>query len=441
MTNDDEASCPFDEISLIRRVVGDSLRPMRLLYIALGILLAGCIDSARKSTSDSDVSAVDTVTETSAPPSDGSVEPADVGNDGSQTIAPETDVRGDVLEDPIAPTDIDTVEPSETDETNDDVPVEVVSVLACLPAGCVAPGVGCALEPDFCFIAGDCVFAGIESDDSPCLVCDVDVDPLGWSAAGDGKVCDDGLACTNGDVCLAGVCQGEVDCPGGQSCLTPRCDAETNSCRNDVDDGRCHIDETCYSTGELARDRCGSCQPDKSRTTWTPGDSNEPDGDLDFANGLGFNGLTLTSGTTQDPAWNGPWTDSTLSPASDLDAFGFVYPTSGGFLRPVARFDTQDVIATEACIYLRCLPNDEATTRPTPIVVCSGSDTKKTNGDWVGCCRDRESSGYEFTLPQAWCEVAGNAVVTDGEAGITLRRRLPPAEPICLPYTLRWAMR
>jgi hypothetical protein len=407
------------------------------LLAALILTSSACIENSRRSspldtTSDADDVAADVadVSETDADEPDADEPDAEVA-ETVEVDADAVEVDADVVE--VA--DADVVEVEDTD-----VEVEVVQ-LACLPAGCVEPGSGCALSSGFCWIEGRCV-AGQEVDPhNECRYCEPSSSPRAWKSVGDGKECDDGLTCTKGDICRQGLCGGETDCPSALSCLTPVCDPSENACVNQVDAGRCYYGGQCHSAGEVTQAGCSHCDPTLNRDGATPGDGNEPDDTLDFGNPLTFNELTVTTGTNNDPAWNGPWTSSTLSPILDIDVFGFTFPSSGVFTKPVFKLSQASAVEVEVCVYVRCLPEADQSTRPITNVTCSGSDTKKSVDGWVGCCRARTELEREQGPSQSWCIREGTMVATRAEAAATIRRIVPPATPECHPYSLRWGMR
>jgi MYXO-CTERM domain-containing protein len=82
--------------------------------------------------------------------------------------------------------------------------------------------------------------------------------------ADDGTSCDDGDACTQTDSCQAGVCTGTdpVDCPLTDDCQTAaECDSDTGTCvyTTKADGATCDDDDAC-TTGDSCQD--GTCQGD-----------------------------------------------------------------------------------------------------------------------------------------------------------------------------------
>lgn len=425
------------EVTVARcQAPGMKLSPPRCRVSLLLLLMfaSACIESARQ-TGDRDSQ-------------------SEASGDSGDTAGPDTDTGSDEVDPPDTVADVPDTVADVTDtavDTHDTTPddtnvveVDAAEVISrpCLPAGCAEPGVGCGLREGFCYIDGACIDDEALKPDNTCKRCDAGLSPRQWLSLEDGDGCDDGLSCTDHDACRAGVCKGETDCPSTLACATPRCDAALDACVNVIDRDRCLVGDLCMSAGQLSADLCGACRPDVAQDRLTAGDGNEPDDDFDTANPVPFDDTkVVTHASDSDPGWNGPWTSSTLSPAFDIDAFGFVYSSPAGFYRPLMRVTRADALALEACIYIRCLPEVGQLTRPVASAVCAGSDTKKTDGDWVGCCRQSVNLSVELAASQNWCERAGVKVVTDAEAVMTVRRVLPPAQPACYPYSLKWGVK
>jgi hypothetical protein len=174
------------------------------------------------------------------------------------------------------------------------------------PASC-APGsteVPCVMTPPACdpsagpcigtcpgcLIDDVCVAAGEADPDNACAVCAPDRNASAWSND-DAKACDDGLYCTEGDVCSAGVCSGTprscedgIECNGvsqcdeeGQRC-TPDvnqcpggdfCDLESQECVSTCDG--CLVANVCVQDGAaLAGNACMVCDTSRSTTAYSP---------------------------------------------------------------------------------------------------------------------------------------------------------------------------
>lgn len=126
-----------------------------------------------------------------------------------------------------------------------------------------------------CLIEGECTGADVIDEGNPCLVCDPERDPLGWSP-NDGVTCDDQLFCTTDDVCNAGTCSAQPrECDDGVDCNgVSTCDEESDSCSPGITE--CGMDFVC----DLATDTCvttcsgclvsGVCLPSGSEAAGNP---------------------------------------------------------------------------------------------------------------------------------------------------------------------------
>src|SRR5690606_8836555 len=83
--------------------------------------------------------------------------------------------------------------------------------------------------------------------------------------AADGTSCDDGLFCTTGDVCEAGVCQGAaLDCGAGDACSEMVCDEEVDACvARPINEGEACDDGLFCTTGDVCV--AGGCQGEGPR--------------------------------------------------------------------------------------------------------------------------------------------------------------------------------
>ena len=173
---------------------------------------------------------------------------------------------------------------------------------ACTLRTCLGDGT-CeeVLEPETCFIEGECRSSGEPSPIDPCMVCDPDQSPTSWVAGADGVACagdgdpctddvcqlgvcehphnaascNDGNACTTGDACAAGTCAGKVYvCDDGLPCTTDACDG-AGGCVVELQPGFCRIEGACYLSGlESPTNPCLACEPDSNPAAWTQ----RPDG-------------------------------------------------------------------------------------------------------------------------------------------------------------------
>jgi hypothetical protein len=170
----------------------------------------------------------------------------------------------------------------------------------CLPGTTeCAPGTVCAPETDSCeasclgcSIGGVCYGAGDANPMNSCEVCNPARSRATWSA-NDGVRCDDGLFCTENDVCSAGVCGGAArSCDDGIACDgVESCDEAANECAHGPSacpagllcspasdscvDGcaGCSIGGVCHAAGsENPMNGCEVCDPAQSRAGWSPND-------------------------------------------------------------------------------------------------------------------------------------------------------------------------
>jgi hypothetical protein len=86
-----------------------------------------------------------------------------------------------------------------------------------------------------CTVPADC------DDGDPCTADDcVSNNCLNDPQAANGTICDDGLYCTDGDECLAGVCGGTTrDCSDGVTCTDDTCNENLDTCESVPNDGLC----------------------------------------------------------------------------------------------------------------------------------------------------------------------------------------------------------
>ncbi len=125
----------------------------------------------------------------------------------------------------------------------------------CTTDECV--GGACAGVPlaSVCVIGGTCVPAGTSADGQPCLVCDPDTANDSWTPLNN-KDCDDGNACTAGDLCYSGACIGAVGvCDDKNPCTKNNC-TPTTGCVFLPANVPCDDGNECTSGDDCATGKC-----------------------------------------------------------------------------------------------------------------------------------------------------------------------------------------
>ncbi|MBN1771046.1 MAG: hypothetical protein JXB32_07295 [Deltaproteobacteria bacterium] len=159
--------------------------------------------------------------------------------------------------------------------------------LACTTDSCDEAGDACAVTVDTgsCAIEGACYADGDANPANACQVCNAGASPTAWVPAAAGTACEDGLFCTDGDVCdAAGTCLAGAArvCDDGLTCTTDSCDEDADACAVEVDAGFCAVDAACVADGTAhPTDPCLGCVADESATAWSylPGPTCDSDDD------------------------------------------------------------------------------------------------------------------------------------------------------------------
>ena len=83
--------------------------------------------------------------------------------------------------------------------------------------------------------------------------------------------CDDGTACTFGDVCTATVCTGQAYvCNDGVACTVDACRGD-GTCTTTVQQGSCLIGGVCVASGQAKSNApCLACIPGQANIAWSP---------------------------------------------------------------------------------------------------------------------------------------------------------------------------
>ena len=190
----------------------------------------------------------------------------DVGTIGQEPgVTQAVDVTGGVdssggVEDAEAPPEVDALEmgvdndaPAERqldgDALHQDAPVEGDAARTGPFSDTSAPGpdveveAGCA--NDECEIDAECVPNLDGHPENPCLACIVVASRDSWSAR-DEEPCDDGLACTEDDLCWDGTCVGSpVQCPDDGPCVASECAEPEGACVSSPVEGTCDDADAC----------------------------------------------------------------------------------------------------------------------------------------------------------------------------------------------------
>lgn len=136
----------------------------------------------------------------------------------------------------------------------------------CTVDACEA-GAGCVHEPS----TGDaCCTEGVSicDDGDACTVDECIADTLACVHSESSSECDDGDACTGGDSCEGGVCAGvSLDCDDASPCTADSCDAELGCVYEPLSDLDCDDGLAC-STGDTCQ--AGICTPAFSDCLCTP---------------------------------------------------------------------------------------------------------------------------------------------------------------------------
>jgi len=150
----------------------------------------------------------------------------------------------------------------------------------------------CVMSCTGCTIDGSCLGDGQTNPLNVCERCDAAASESAW-VYNDGASCDDGLYCTQGDQCAAGVCSGMArDCSDGVACNgVETCDETGDTCApgtticaentlcDSVNDQcvmsctGCTIDGSCFGDGQTnPTNACKRCDTSASESAWSDDD-------------------------------------------------------------------------------------------------------------------------------------------------------------------------
>lgn len=117
---------------------------------------------------------------------------------------------------------------------------------------------------DGCYLpgSGTCVERNSADDGNTCRLCLPDTSRTGFTVLPENAACDDGLFCTDGDLCNAtgGCVPGPArDCGDGQQCTADSCNEDTDACDNPALDAGTACDDGLFCTDGDACDGGGAC--------------------------------------------------------------------------------------------------------------------------------------------------------------------------------------
>ena len=142
--------------------------------------------------------------------------------------------------------------------------------LACTTDTCLGNG-SCTnlIVSSACVIGGVCYDGGAVNPNNPCQTCLPAQNKTNWTA--NSASCDDGNACTKGDICSGGTCGGTAySCVDNQPCTKDNVCDGSGGCSYPLIDGWCRIGSVCVQDGVLRPgSECQFCDVASSTDDWT----------------------------------------------------------------------------------------------------------------------------------------------------------------------------
>ncbi len=156
-------------------------------------------------------------------------------------------------------------------------------VLPCQALVCVPDTGSCAaqLTQGFCLIDDECFTHDTVNEENQCQICNAAFPTSWWALSG--VPCDDGLACTVGELCLEGVCPfgEEKVCDDENVCTSDSCDPDSGDCVFSSNTLACEKD-VCTVNSQCADGSCQGGEPkvcdDGDPCTWEYCTPSNPDG-------------------------------------------------------------------------------------------------------------------------------------------------------------------
>ncbi len=143
--------------------------------------------------------------------------------------------------------------------------------LACTSDSCNGDGT-CTFSRlgGWCLIDNTCIRDQTLEPGNICRACLSALEGFDWSDNND-VPCDDGLACTKIDTCMAGSCGGTAyACSDGLDCTTDACDGQGGCIFTQLETS-CLIDGRCFANGSPNPDSiCQKCDVSVSILSWVP---------------------------------------------------------------------------------------------------------------------------------------------------------------------------
>jgi len=287
-----------------------------------------------------------------------------------------------------------------------------VGTTACTPDTCEQTTCNSAqcevvLKPGNCKIDGLCFADGEANPTDPCQVCDASAAPDAWTN-GQGA-CDDGDACTLGDICVAGGCVGTpyVCDDDGLGCTNEVCDG-AGGCDVEVDAGSCVIGGACYADGAVDPDNsCLTCDTASNPLTWSVRPDDTPcDGPSCTTNVCQAGTCTSTPDGASCFIGGACLADGATNPVSPCQVCDVAMPSAWTNLTDGTPCGTIGQCGGDQCLAGAC-----ASVVSDDFTPCDDGNAD-TYGDW---CFQSACGGFELTTDNAADRYERAGVVDNGD--------------------------